>query len=36
MTKQLQDITERHWQRQLTLLKCKQTFGDAAANVLDE
>ena len=26
MTNQRQDITEKHWQRQLPLLNCKQTL----------
>ena len=30
MTNQLQDITEKHWQQQLPLLKCK-TFHDTVA-----
>ena len=31
MTKQWQDITEKHWKRQLQLLKCKHTFRDTVA-----
>ena len=28
-TNQSQNITEKHWQGQLLLLKCKQTFPDS-------
>ena len=28
MTNQSPDITEKHWLRQLPLLKCKQTLRD--------
>ena len=28
MTNQLQDITGKHWQQKLPLLKYKPTFGD--------
>ena len=28
MGNQWQNITEKHWQRQLPLLKCNQTFRD--------
>ena len=28
MKKQFQDVTEKHWQRQLPLLKRKETFRD--------
>ena len=28
MTNQSYDITEKHLQQKLRLLKCKQTFGD--------
>ena len=31
MTKQWQDITEKHSKRQLQLLKCKHTFRDTVA-----
>ena len=29
ITNQSQNITEKHWQGQLLLLKCKQTFPDS-------
>ena len=31
MTNQSQDITDKHWQRQLLPLKCKQNFCDTIA-----